>query len=67
MTYVNYAARILVILMGVAILGGISPFDGLEPNVKWIFGSIVVLYGVYRIFTYRTALHRQHDEEDADI
>lgn len=66
MTYVNYAARVLVILMGMAILGGISPFDRLDANIKWILGSLVVLYGVYRIFTYRAAVRRYHDVQEDD-
>ncbi|CAN5438564.1 hypothetical protein BH10BAC6_BH10BAC6_10870 [soil metagenome] len=66
MTYVNYAARILVILMGMAILGGISPFDRLDENIKWILGSLVVLYGTYRIFTYRAAVRRYHDGYEED-
>jgi|GEM_PF-2973524 len=66
MSYVNYAARILVILTGMAILGGISPFDRLDENIKWILGSLVVLYGTYRIFTYRAAVRRYQDAPEED-
>jgi hypothetical protein len=60
MVILNYAVRAMVILLGVAILGGIAPFDGIPSPTHEIFGSVVVLFGIYRIISYAVA--RRRDE-----
>lgn len=58
MVIVNYAVRGLVILLGMAILGGIAPFDGIPSPTHEIFGTVVILFGLYRIISYAFARRR---------
>jgi len=64
MTVINYAARILVILVGMAILGGISPFNGLSSPLHEIFGIVVILFGTLRLVMYILARRRSNDDDE---
>ncbi|MBN9400052.1 MAG: hypothetical protein J0I17_07750 ['Candidatus Kapabacteria' thiocyanatum] len=64
MTVINYAARILVILVGMAILGGISPFKGLSSPLHEIFGIVVILFGTLRLVMYILARRRSNDDDE---
>jgi len=59
MFFVNLATRSLVVLAGLFIALGISPFDSAPSPFREIFGIVVVLFGVYRLITYTMAVKRQ--------
>ncbi len=61
MNALNIAARVLVILVGIAILGGVPPFRGLGSPLQEVFGSVVILFGALRLLTYFTG--RRHEED----
>lgn len=62
MYVLNIAVRVFVLLVGAAILGGVTPFSGLGSPLQEVFGSIVVLFGVFRIVTFYYQRKHQHDE-----
>jgi hypothetical protein len=66
MVLLNYAVKSLIILMGLAVLGGIAPFDGMASPAREVFGAVAILYGAFRLVAYRASLRRQQDaHEDA--
>ncbi|MCX6139815.1 MAG: hypothetical protein NTX15_03135 [Candidatus Kapabacteria bacterium] len=59
----NIAVRALVILVGVSILSGVFAPSGLGSPLQEVFGSIVILFGAYRIVTYLYQRKRQFDDQ----
>ena len=51
---VNIISRSLVILVGVGIAFGFPPFDAAPSPFHEIFGSVVCLFGAYRLTTFWT-------------
>lgn len=58
MVIVNIVFRLLVVLTGILILIGFTPFDTLESPLHEIFGTVVVLFGVYRLVAYLSVMRR---------
>lgn len=64
MVVLNYAVKSLIILMGMAVLGGIAPFDGMPSPAREVFGIVAVLFGTYRLIAYASSLRRYQDAHD---
>lgn len=64
MVVLNYAVKSLIILMGMAVLGGIAPFDGIPSPAREVFGIVAVLFGTYRLIAYASSLRRNQDAQD---
>lgn len=70
----NYGIRILIILLGISFLSGIfNPLpDGYDKSVLRVFGVVFILFGIYRIVSYRSATsrylrtRRYYTEEDLE-
>lgn len=64
---VNYAARGLVLLIGIVWVSGFLPGIGDDTNLR-MFGLVFILFGLYRLATFYTQqmdYQRQlRDEED---
>lgn len=54
----NYVARAMVMLLGVAWVAGWIPAVSFDPNVR-MFGVVVILFGVYRLATF-WAQHQEY-------
>ncbi|RPI68842.1 MAG: hypothetical protein EHM43_03660 [Ignavibacteriae bacterium] len=55
MTIVNIVARSLVALVGIGIAFGLGPAEGAPSPFHEIFGTVVFLFGTYRLITYINA------------
>lgn len=64
MNILNYAVRILIIVIGVVFLLDIVTIPNTEPFVVKVMGLIFVLWGVFRIVTYRAHLKEMQEDED---
>lgn len=65
---VNYAARGLVLLIGIIWVSGLLPGIGDDTNLR-MFGLVFILFGLYRLATFYTQqmdYQRQlrHEEEE---
>jgi hypothetical protein len=54
----NYSARSLVILIGLAWIMGWLPAVGTDPNIR-MFGVVFILFGIYRLATF-WAQHQEY-------
>jgi hypothetical protein len=68
MIIINYAVKILTILVGVVLVSGVM-FQGSPDKFMFqIMGGIFILWGVYRIIVYANNLKRykrmENDEEE---
>lgn len=64
MVVLNYAVKSLIILMGLAVLGGIPPFDGMPSPAREVFGIVAVLFGSYRLLAFASSVRRQQHVKD---
>jgi predicted RND superfamily exporter protein len=63
---VNYAARGMVVLVGVLWVSGLIPATAADANVR-MFGVVFILFGVYRLATFYTQqLEYRHHQRDDD-
>lgn len=51
----NIVTRSLVALVGIGIAFGLGPAEGSPSPFHEIFGSVVFLFGTYRLITYINA------------
>jgi hypothetical protein len=58
MVVVNVVFRLLVVVTGILIIVGFAPFNTFESPLHEIFGTVVVLFGVYRLVTYSSVIRR---------
>lgn len=64
MTYVAYAAGVVFILLGLAILfTKLFPFNEQVAPLKIMFGVVLILYGAFRIVSTRFNIKRQKDAD----
>lgn len=64
MNILNYAIRILIMAIGVVLILGVVPIPNTEPFVVQVMGAIFILWGVFRIVTYRARLKEMQEDED---
>jgi len=58
MIIINYSVRILTVLLGIVLLTGkLFPYSE-EKYLTQIMGAVFILWGFYRIITYRNNLKR---------
>ncbi len=64
MVAVNIGIRVLVVLVGIALLFRLPPFSDttMQAPLQELFGVIVILYGSYRLISYRTARRKAHED-----
>jgi len=62
---VNYAARALLILVGLLLALGSFPVAGSSQTFLRTFGVVMALFGLYRVLWYRWRL-RQWQRDEAD-
>lgn len=48
----NIIARSLVVLVGVMVLLNVPELSGIEPTARMVFGSTILLFGIYRILSF---------------
>ena len=66
MVAINYAAKFLVVLMGLAVLGGIPPFDGMSSPMREVFATVVILFGLFRTIAFAVTRRKtRHEDTDA--
>ena len=61
---INILSRSLVILIGVGIAFSFPPFESAPSPFHEIFGSVVCLFGGYRLATYVSNYRRINTEAD---
>ncbi|MGC8749061.1 MAG: hypothetical protein ACP5RR_09345 [Candidatus Kapaibacteriota bacterium] len=59
----NYAVRFLTVLVGVFFLTGRMFYDHPYKVELQFIGGLLVIWGIYRIFSYRKALKELQDDE----
>jgi len=62
MHWINILARSLVVVFGVGIAFGVSPFDQAPSPFHEVFGSVVVLFGIYRLIHYLQVRRRASNQ-----
>ena len=62
MFIVNLLSRSLVIIVGIGIAFGIAPFQEVSSPFHEIFGSVVILFGIYRMSKYISARRAAMEE-----
>ncbi len=62
----NYGVRLLIVVLGIAILLGYILPPNVESQIRWVFGIIFILFGIYRLSMYWTQEKRYKfmDEDD---
>lgn len=66
-TILNYAVRILVVLIGIIMLAGILPMPKRDPVMLQTMGVLFILFGLYRLATFhfrKKELEREHNGEE---
>jgi len=63
MVLLNYAVRVLTILVGLFFLSGKLFYEHPYKTELQIIGGLLVVWGVYRIYSYRKAL-KEYENED---
>ncbi|ROL59593.1 hypothetical protein D9V87_04965 [Bacteroidetes/Chlorobi group bacterium MS-B_bin-24] len=66
MVLLNYAVRVLTILVGLFFLSGRLFYEHPYKTELQVIGAMLVVWGVYRIFSYRKALKEYKNEDDND-
>lgn len=64
MHVVNIIVRSLVVVVGLLLLLGVSPFSGLSSPLQEVFGVVVLLFGILRLVLYLSGRRRQSLEQD---
>ena len=67
MHIINYVIRILIIVIGAVFASGIFTPKSQDSGMMRIMGIVLILWGLYRILTYRTRvkqLDREQNDED---
>jgi hypothetical protein len=59
----NYAARGMVIVIGLLWVSGLIPALNFDPNVR-MFGLIFILFGVYRVAMFWAQVQEQKRYRD---
>ena len=56
MNILNYVVRIAIIIVGILLLSGIVMPPNTDATMVKVMGAILILWGVFRILTYRTKM-----------
>ena len=76
LVFVSVAISSLILAVGLWLLGGWYLADFWPANIRYAAGTVMALYGIYRIVTARKRLRalgdrdrfeRQDDEDDRDV
>ncbi len=61
----NYAARGMVILVGILWVSGLIPAVNYDTNLK-MFGVVFILFGFYRVATFYTQQmeYKRHQDDE---
>ena len=57
----RYALGILSIGLGVLVFAGVLLQDPVPPQIRYTFGTVLVLLGLYRLLTTLMRTSRSHD------
>lgn len=63
-TIAGYTLSVLMGVVGILILSGILMTEGVTPQLRVLFGVVLVLYSVYRFMITRTRLRRQEESSE---
>lgn len=56
MNILNYVVRIAIIIVGILLLSGIVMPPNTDATMVKVMGGILILWGIFRIVTYRTKM-----------
>lgn len=65
MIFLNYAVRVLTILVGVFFLTGRLFYEHPYKVELQVIGALLVIWGIYRIISYRKALKELENEDES--
>lgn len=65
MIFLNYAVRVLTILVGVFFLTGRLFYEHPYKVELQVIGALLVVWGIYRIISYRKALKELENEDES--
>ncbi|MFZ1978342.1 MAG: hypothetical protein WAV76_10345 [Bacteroidota bacterium] len=63
--YIGYAVSFVTFICGAAIVAGLVPLRRMPPQLRYMFGIVLILWGIFRFVTTRTQ-KRQQDIEDEE-
>jgi len=63
-TIVGYGVSVMMSIVGVLVVMGILMSDGMTSELRMIFGSVLILYSVYRFMMTRTRSRQEEDSEE---
>lgn len=69
MHIINYIVRIMIMLIGVILAFGLYIPRSQDNTMMRVLGVVLILWGIYRIVTYRTRYNqmlRQQNEDNED-
>ncbi|MGB9702968.1 MAG: hypothetical protein ACPL1A_09650 [Candidatus Kapaibacteriota bacterium] len=62
----NYGVRIIIILLGIAFVFNIFDIKQGDITMLRAIGVIMILFGIYRLLTYRAAVSRYRNLKNND-
>ncbi len=65
MIFLNYAVRVLTILVGFFFLTGRLFYEHPYKVELQVIGALLVVWGIYRIISYRKALKELENEDES--
>lgn len=66
MNIINYTVRMLIVIMGIIIASGLFLPQNADPTLFRLTGIILIVWGIFRIVTYRRKLKRYLKELEDD-
>jgi predicted phage tail protein len=66
---INYAVRIIIIILGLLLLSGVLVPRGMgaeQLTMLRVMGAVFILFGIYRLITYHSTRKRYNRRRDDD-
>ncbi len=63
--YLGYAVSCVTFICGVVVVAGLVPMQHMPPQLRYMFGIVLILWGIFRFATTQTQ-RRQREMEDAE-
>ena len=65
-SYIGYAVSLMFFLFGAAMLGDVLPLRQMPGQFRYMFGVVLILWGIYRFVGTRSRDLQRRREEDEE-
>ncbi len=66
LTIINYLIRGLIVVLGILLVSGVLSPEGMDDTMYRVMGALFLLFGIYRIITYKAKRSRYYGGDDED-